>query len=52
MGSKSINLGDSEQPLGLRQLPRGRVARRAMWTQDTGACPEDEEEERGHLDSE
>ena len=23
-----------------------------MWTQDTGACPEEEEEERGCLDSE
>ena len=26
--------------------------RRAVWTQDTGACPEEEEEECGHLDSE
>ena len=51
-GGRSAQRWDSEQPLGLRRLPRGGVARRAVWTQNTGACPEEEEEERGRLDSE
>ena len=36
---------------GLWCLPRGVVARRTVWSQNTGACPE-EEEECGRLDSE
>ena len=52
-GGHSAQRWDSEQPLGLRWLPRGGAARRAGWTQNTGACPEEEEEEEcGRLDSE